>query len=48
MSENSQKLTYYQKNRDTILQRSKVYYENNKEKRKAYQRDRFHMNKGIG
>ena len=42
MSENTQKLTYYQKNRDTILQRSKVYYENNKEKRKAYQRDRFH------
>ena len=42
MSENSQKLTYYQKNRDTVLQRSKVYYENNKDKRKAYQRDRFH------
>ena len=42
MSENSQKLTYYQKNRDTILQRSKVYYENIKDKRKAYQRDRFH------
>ena len=29
MSEESQKLTYYQKNRDAILQRSKEYYENN-------------------
>ena len=29
MSEESQKLTYYQKKRDAILQRSKEYYENN-------------------
>ena len=42
MIENSQRLTYYQKNRDAILQRSKEYYKNNKEKRKDYQRDRFH------
>ena len=42
MIENSQRLTYYQKNRDSILQRSQEYYKNNKEKRKEYQRDRFH------
>ena len=42
MVENNQSLTYYQKYRDAILQRSKIYYENNKEKRKEYQRDRFH------
>ena len=42
MIENNQRLTCYQKNRDAILQRSKEYYENNKEKRKEYQRDRFH------
>ena len=42
MAEKSQKLTYYQKNRVIILQRSKEYYENNKDERKKYQRDRFH------
>ena len=42
MVENNQSLTYYQKNRDAILQRSKEYYGNNKEIRKAYRRDRFH------
>ena len=30
MTTSTQKLTYYQRNRDTILQRSKDYYENNK------------------
>ena len=42
MIENNQRLTYYQENRDAILQRSKMYYENNKEKRREYQSDRFH------
>ena len=42
MASNSQKLTYYQRNRDAMLQRSKEYYENNKDKRKEYQRIRFH------
>ena len=31
MSENTD-LTYYQKNRDVILNRAKDYYENNKER----------------
>ena len=30
MTTSTQKLTYYQRNRDTTLQRSKDYYENNK------------------
>ena len=30
MTTSTQKLTYYQRNRDTILQRLKDYYENNK------------------
>ena len=30
MTTSTQKLTYYQRNRDTILQRSTDYYENNK------------------
>ena len=34
MTANSQKLTYYQRNRDVMLQRSKEYYENNKDKKK--------------
>ena len=42
MTSNSQKLTYYQRNRDTMLQRSKEYYEKNKDKIKEYQRNRFH------
>ena len=42
MTANSQKLTYYQRNRDVMLQRSKEYYENIKYKRKEYQRIRFH------
>ena len=42
MAEKSKKLTYYQKNRDIILQRSEEYCESNKDERKKYQRDRFH------
>ena len=42
MTSNSQKITYYQNNGDTLLQRSKDYYEKNKDKRKEYQRNRFH------
>ena len=44
MTSNSPKLTYYQRNRDNMLQRSKEYYENNKDRRKEYQRNRFHDN----
>ena len=40
--EKIQKLTYFQKNSDAILQRSKEYYENNKDEGEKYQRDRFH------
>ena len=47
MASNSQNLTYYQRNRDAMLQRSKKYYENNKDKRKEYQSFRFH-NMSIG
>ena len=42
MTSNSQKLTYYQRNRDTMLQRSKEYYKNNEDRMKEYQRNRFH------
>ena len=42
MTGNGQKLTYYQRNRDVMLQRSRDYYENNKDKRKEYKRIRFH------
>ena len=42
MIKNSQRLTHYHKNRDAILQKSREYYENNKEKRKEYQKDGFH------
>ena len=31
MNNTTQKITYYQKNRDKLLQKSKNYYENNKE-----------------
>ena len=34
-------LTYYQKNRNTILKRSKDYYENNKEQRKQCRGDKY-------
>ena len=42
MTSNSQSLTYYQKNTDALLQISKDYYAKNKDKRKEYQRNRFH------
>ena len=42
MISNSQNLTYYQRNRDTMLQRSKEYYKNNEDRMKEYQRNRFH------
>ena len=41
MTANGQKLTYYQRNRGAMLQKSKEYYENNKDKRKEYQRVKF-------
>ena len=41
MSTETQRLTYYQKNRDAILARTKKYYEKNKEKRKEYQINRY-------
>ena len=41
MVTNIQKLSYYHRNRDTILQRSKDYYENNKEKRKEDRRNKY-------
>ena len=40
MSTETQRLTYYQKNRDAILARTKKYFEKNEEKRKEYQRNR--------
>ena len=42
MGTNTQKLTYYQTNRDLILKKAKEYYENNKEKRREYGRNRYH------
>ena len=39
MSENTD-LTYYQKNRDVILNRAKDYYENDKERLKEQARDK--------
>ena len=34
-------LTYYQKNRDAILNRAKDYYENNKERLRRQARDKY-------
>ena len=39
MITNKQKETYYQRNRNKLLQKSKDYYESNKEQRKEYQRN---------
>ena len=39
MSNTTQKVTY-QKNRDKLLQKSKNYYEDNKEQRKEYRRNK--------
>ena len=38
---NSIELTYYQKNRDVILNRAKHYYENDKERLREQTRDRY-------
>ena len=35
------KVNILSKNRNTILKRSKDYYENNKEQRKQYRRDKY-------
>ena len=40
MSEDSN-LTYYQRNRDAILNRAKNYYENNKERLRLQARDKY-------
>ena len=40
MSENTN-LTYYQKNRDVILNRTKDYYENDKERLRGQARDKY-------
>ena len=42
MSVVTQKLTYYQKNRDTILQKAKEHYEKNKAQKKEYWSNRYH------
>ena len=34
-------LTYYQRNRDAILNRAKNYYENNKERSRLQARDKY-------
>ena len=42
MSEcNSVELTYYQRNRDAILNRAKDYYENDKERLRGQARDKY-------
>ena len=38
---NSAHLTYYQKNRDVILNRAKDYYENDKERLREQARDKY-------
>ena len=38
---NSTDLTYYQRNRDVILNRAKVYYENDKERLREQPRDKY-------
>ena len=40
MSESSD-LTYYQRNRDVILNRAKEYYENDKERLRKQARDKY-------
>ena len=40
MGENTN-LTYYQKNRDVILNRAKDYYENDKERLRKQARDKY-------
>ena len=38
---NSADLTYYQRNRDVILNRAKDYYENDKERLREQARDKY-------
>ena len=38
---NSTELTYYQRNRDVILNRAKDYYENDKERLREQARDKY-------
>ena len=38
---NSNELTYYQRNRDVILNRAKDYYENDKERLREQARDKY-------
>ena len=38
---NSVELTYFQKNRDAILNRAKDYYENDKERLREQARDKY-------
>ena len=38
---NSSELTYYQRNRDVILNRAKDYYENDKERLREQARDKY-------
>ena len=38
---NSVELTYYQRNRDVILNRAKDYYENDKERLREHERDKY-------
>ena len=38
---NSVELTYYQRNRDVILNRAKDYYENDKERLREQARDKY-------
>ena len=40
MSENTD-LTYYQKNRDVILNKAKDYYKNNKDRLREQARDKY-------
>ena len=43
MSTNTQEITYYQKKRDKILNRAKLYYQKkNKEKGKECRKNRYH------
>ena len=42
MSANTQQITHYQRNRDKILNKTKEYYQKNKEKRKEYRKNRHY------
>ena len=38
---NLQNVTYYQKNKDKLLQKSRDYYEKNKKQRKEYRKSKY-------